>query len=335
MVELIPKKRLLLVDGNNIAWRWFMSHQGKQLSTSNGVVTTTCYGMIESIIKANNALEEAIFRNTSVFRPSPYDKVVICWDSPKNWRKQVDPEYKATRNDPKRSLLKEEISVHLMNAKNFFSAIHLPQMEVDWLEADDVIGMVTETYKQSDWTVTIVSGDHDLHQLLDWGRVMIHNGEDQLFDESWFISQYGIRASRWCEAKAIMGDSGDNVVGVRGIGKTLSTRIIKAFSKNIREMKPEDIDSLPKISRFNDDAKSATKEAISAGVIEKNARLVTIPRHHNVLGREVEDAFMNEWGKMQRTQQIAPTTFVQVLEMYEMNKHLHNYKTVMSSLGLS
>lgn len=335
MVELKPKGRVLLIDGNNIAWRWFMSHQGKQLSTSNGVVTTTCYGMVESIIKANSTLEEIIFRNTSQMKLAPYDKVIVCWDSARNWRKSVDPEYKVNRNDPKRMQFKEEISSHLVNAKQFFRAIHLPQLEVDGLEADDIIGMAAETYKQSGWTVTIVSGDKDLHQLLDWGRVIVHDGQSAFIDEGEFIEKWGMRANRWQEAKALMGDKGDNVVGIDGIGEVLATSIVKAFQADIGMMAPSDVRELPKISRFSKAKQEMLIAALESGLVRKNLTLVTIPRHHNVLGLDIENGFMSAWAQMQKIQPITPSVFMQVLEMYEMNKHLQSYRTVMACLGLS
>lgn len=335
MVELIPKRRVLLIDGNNIAWRWFMSHQGKQLATSNGVVTTTCYGMVESIIKANTTLEEIIFRNTQMMRPAPYDKVIVCWDSPQNWRKDVDPEYKANRADPKRAQLKEEIGTHLLNAQQFFKAIHLPQMEVEGLEADDVIGISAEIYKNNGWTVTIVSGDHDLYQLLDWSRVIIHDGQSSFIDEGAFIEKHGIRANRWQEAKALMGDKGDNVIGIRGIGEKLSTAIIRAFKESIGTMVPSDVYKLPKIKRFSEPKKQLLVEAVNSGLVRKNLKLVSVPRQHDELGWEVGNAFMDAWGKAQRETPPTPSVFMQVLEMYEMKKHLQGYRTVMSCLGLS
>ena len=335
MEELIPKSRVLLIDGNNVAWRWFMKHQGKQLSTSGGVVTTICYGLVESIIKANTTLEEIIFRNTGMMKTAPYDRVIVCWDSFKNWRKQFDPEYKANRKDPARVKLKEEIEPHMINAQHFMSALHVPQFQVDGLEADDILGILTEHYKNSGWTVTIVSGDKDLHQLLDWGKVLIHDGESTFIDEGTFIEKWKMRAHHWQEAKALMGDDGDNVIGIDGIGEVLSTAIVRVLGCHLEQFTADQVDFLPKISRFTGPKKEALKKALSSGLVQRNLKLVWIPRHYNLLGDEISRAFEQAWERMAGIQPIRPDVFMQVLQMYEMNKHMQNYRIVMRCLGLS
>jgi 5'-3' exonuclease len=332
-MKLVPKRRVLIVDGNNIAWRWIMVNPNEQLKTTTGIVTTVCYGLIESVLKANRCLSELATSRTNTIQKIYYDDVIICWDARgKNWRHEIDPAYKQSRSDEKRRALKAEIMPYIDTAQDFLAALNVKQIKVDGLEGDDIMAVLSEMYTESGWTATILSGDKDMWQLLKWGKTIIHDGKETFRDEGWFRSEYGFSPLRWPEAKALMGDKGDDVAGVKGIGDKLSRAIVNSCD-NILMM---DVDALPKISRFTEAKKEALKEFIKAGNLSRNHILVKLTPNLSELqmtGDHLQN-FQTEYAKIAKQAVIDPSMFFATLQYYEMKRFLSGHKELMTSLGL-
>lgn len=332
-MKLTPKRRVLLVDGNNIAWRWVMKHLDAQLKTTTGLVTTVCYGLIESVIKANRCISDLASSRAKKTVKINYDDVIICWDARgANWRHALYPEYKESRSDEKRKKLKAEIMPYVETAQNFLSALNVKQIKVPNLEGDDVLAVLSDMYAEAGWTVTVVSGDHDLWQLLRWGKIIIHDGQETFRDAGWFVSEHGFSPSRWSEAKALMGDGGDDVPGAKGIGLKTALAIVKACDSVLNL----DVDSLPKISRFTEPKQAVLKEFVKAGNVKRNYALVHLtPRLSEIpVQGDYLSSFQQEYQKIARQAVISPTMFTMSLQHYEMKRYLGDYREVMASLGL-
>lgn len=336
-IGLIPKKRVLLVDGNHIGWRWGMSRMGDQLRTSTGIVTTICYGVVESIVKANKCLNDHIFKKTGRNLRIYYDDVIVCWDSVEDsWRKRYFQEYKANRNDEKRKRAKEEIHPYFDIAKRFLYELGVAQFSVSGFEGDDLIGLISRSYSDNDGTVTIVSGDKDLYQLLEWGKIIIHDGKDTYIDESDFISDYGFRANRWIEAKAIMGDSGDNIPGVKGIGPKTAVALVNNVL-NVFNLK--DVKSLPKIKRLSSKGLSQFQEFIDGNGLNLNYHLVKIPRDISEIPEEYRNSFFSEYTDFSYSYnavagRVETSSFINTLRQYEMIRFIEDVEFVSRCLGL-
>lgn len=332
-MKLIPKRRVLLVDGNNIAWRWTMVKPEEQLKTTTGIVTTVCYGIIESVIKANKCLSDLATSRSSKVQTIYYDDVIICWDARgSNWRHQIYAGYKENRNDEKRRQLKAEVMPYIDTAQKFLSALNVKQIKVDQLEGDDILAVLAEMYNDAGWTATIVSGDKDLWQLLKWGKTIIHDGKETFRDEGWFWSEHGFSPSRWPEAKALMGDSGDDVPGVTGIGDKLSRAIVQSC-KFVPSM---DVDALPKIKRFSDKVKGLLKSFVASGELLRNYTLVHLtPRLSEIkmTGDHLVN-FQREYMKIAGQATIDPSLFMMTLQQYEMKRYMGSFREVMASLAL-
>lgn len=333
-IELRPKRRLLLVDGNNIAWRWVMkmAHTGQQLATTTGIVTTVSYGIVESIIKANETLALMVSHNLQRSVKTYYDDVIVCWDHRGPvWRHELCSVYKANRNDEKRKQIKAEVLPYIESAQHFLKAIGVRQISVKHLEGDDIIGVIANAYKELDYTVSIVSGDHDLWQLLDWGKVWQHDGRDIMWDASWFYEQYKIHPKRWSEVKAIDGDDGDNVIGVDGFGEKLSVAVIQ----NVDHITSLNVEKLPKIKFLKDKKKNALADAIANGVVYLNYQLVNLPKSITELSSEIQNDFAEEWKKLSTCGSTDAGKAMYVMQIYEMKKFMENINHVLRCLGLN
>jgi DNA polymerase I len=332
-MKLIPKRRVLLVDGNNIAWRWTMVKPEEQLKTTTGMVTTVCYGIVESVLKANKCLSDLATSRSRTPQNIHYDDVIICWDSRgKNWRNDIYDGYKQNRNDEKRKELKAEVMPYIATAQKFLSAINVKQIKVDNLEGDDILAVLAEMYVESGWTATVLSGDKDLWQLLKWGKTIIHDGKDTFRDEGWFWSEYGFSPLRWPEAKALMGDDGDDVPGVKGLGEKTASAIVRAC-ESIPDL---DVDALPKIKRFSDKVKALLKEFVLAGNLKRNYTLVRLTPRLSELGITGDhlERFNQEYAKISGQATIDANMFTMTMQHYEMNRYMGNIKNVMASLAL-
>lgn len=329
-MKLVPKRRVLIVDGNNIAWRWAF-RPTEQLKTSTGIVTTVCYGIIESVLKANHHLSALAFERSGVPQRIRYDDVIICWDARgANWRHQIFSDYKSNRNDEKRKAMKAEVMPYIETAQNFLSAINMKQMKVAGLEGDDLIAVLSSLYANAGWTVTIVSGDHDLWQLLSWGKTIIHDGRETFRDEGSFCAEFGFSPLRWPEAKALMGDDGDSVPGVEGIAIVLAQRIVAACDSVLTM----EVDKLPKIKRLTDVVKDRLRAFIKDGRLKLNYRLVQLTDKLSMIGQDHLNSFNSEYQKLAACGVVNPTMFMSTLQYYQMNRFIENYRDVIDSCGL-
>lgn len=155
------------------------------------------------------------------------DKLCVCWDSDRNFRKKIDPEYKAGREEKEESL-----KWALTEARNMCEHVGIGCLRMDWFEADDLIGSIAS---QEPGMVLISSGDKDMRQLLEVGRVSILRS---------FRSSYGTRTAEFVTHGAVVGEIGeipfvdwlaicgdkvDNILGADGFGLKRASKLLKEY----------------------------------------------------------------------------------------------------------
>lgn len=238
-------KKLALVDGNALAH--VVKHATKALSF-NGSNTGVLFGLIRKLFN----IQEQIFVN----------KYIWCWDSPEELeRKKIYPIYKENRAEQKAEEKKlNQIAIPQFNIARLFM---LPTMGFnnhlikDGIESDDIIGQLCLQYGE-EYEITIISRDNDFFQLLRAGKV-------QMFDpvkfgyttERTFKEKHKCNPSEWNNVKAIAGCSGDNVLGVKGVGVSTAVKFLHGELK-------------PKSKKFKDIINSEN-------MIIDNLRLVMLP----------------------------------------------------------
>ena len=205
-------KKLLAVDGNSILNRAF--YGVRPLSTAEGLPTNAVYGTINII---NRHFEEL----------SP-DYFVVAFDlKAPTFRHTAYEGYKANRH-----AMPEELAVQRPYAVECLSALGAHCVEKAGFEADDLLGTLASLGEaDGDTEVYILTGDRDSLQLIsDKTRVILAtNTEPILFDSAAFEEKYGVRPDQYVDVKSLMGDSSDNIPGVKGIGEKTAFKLISEY----------------------------------------------------------------------------------------------------------
>ena len=209
--------RLLLVDGNAVG---FAAHSMNRLS-SGSVETQAIFGFLGAL--------------RTLLVDHPYAKPLGFWDG-KSWRKAECAEYKANREEkPEQVAVRDAYRAQRPYIARALASLGVTQARADNLEADDMIAIAVHALPSS-VRATIVTGDKDLLQLVrpnvDWfdpigrkGRV----GSRRLVFEA-FAEETGFPNARaFVEAKALIGDTSDNLKGVDGIGDKAAALLIAHF----------------------------------------------------------------------------------------------------------
>lgn len=207
-------KKLLLIDGNSMLFRaYYATVYGRMMKTSNGVPTNAVYGFITMI---NKALE--------MIRP---DLVLVAWDSGKpTFRHETYSAYKGTRKQ-----LDQELIVQFPIAREYLDAYGLKRYECEGIEADDIIGCVARQHPELD--IHVLSSDRDLLQLIDptTDVYLMKKGisEMEVMNEEKLKETMGITPSQIIDLKALMGDTADNIPGVKGIGEKTALKLLSQY----------------------------------------------------------------------------------------------------------
>jgi len=202
-----PKPTLYLIDGSNYVYRAFFAIQG--LTNSRGFPTNAVYGF-------NNMLAKLL-------RDRKPEHIAVVFDAKgPTFRNEAFEDYKAHRK-PMPDELKPQIGV----VKDLVRAYRIPLLEIEGIEADDVIGTLARRFEAEGVKVVIVSGDKDLMQLVSDGVVMVDTMKDKTYDAAGVEERFGVGPDRVAELLGLMGDASDNIPGVPGVGPKTALQLIK------------------------------------------------------------------------------------------------------------
>lgn len=215
-------KKMLVVDGNSIVNRAY--YGVKPLTTSYGLHTNAVFGMINILDKHISTL-------------SP-DYCAIAFDlKAPTFRHEMYPEYKAGRRP-----MPPELAEQFPIAKDAAEALGFKRLELPGYEADDILGTLSE-FADDNMTVYLLTGDRDSLQLIGQNvHVLLATNSDTIdFDIKAFYEKYSVLPSQYVDVKALMGDSSDNIPGVRGIGEKTAFSLISQFGSldDLYEALPE------------------------------------------------------------------------------------------------
>jgi DNA polymerase-1 len=154
------------------------------------------------------------------------DYIVFAVDSKgETFRNEIDPNYKANRQAPP-----EELSMQLPVAIKWIDKMGYKTLGMSGFEADDMIASVVKKAKEKGYNVRIVSHDKDLYQLIDDGKVVVVDAiKKKSMDEDACFEKYGVYPKQFIDYQSILGDSADNVPGVKGIGKVGAEKLLKEY----------------------------------------------------------------------------------------------------------
>jgi len=183
-----------------------------QLKSKNGFPTGLLTGFINFI--------------SSISKDHSTDYLLFALDSKtKVVRKEIDENYKANRPPPPEDLKKQ-----LPVAIDWIKKMGFKQLEIEGYEADDVIASIVRVTKDMDLKVRIVSHDKDLYQLIDDAKVTIFDPMKKVdIDEQKAYEKFGVKPHLVRDWLAIVGDSSDNIPGVKGIGAKGASKLLNEF----------------------------------------------------------------------------------------------------------
>ena len=179
-----------------------------------------------------------------------------------SFRKEIDSNYKANRSAPP-----EELTMQLPIAIEWIDKMGYKTVGKVGYEADDIIATIVSFAKESGYDVRVVSHDKDLFQLIDDGKVVLVDAiKKKTMDEDACFEKYGIRPKQFIDYQAILGDSADNIPGVKGIGKVGAQKLLveygslDAIYENIESVKPP---GMQKKLLYSKDSAYMSKELVT------------------------------------------------------------------------
>ena len=217
MTQESTRPRLYLIDGYALIYRAFFALISRPLITSRGENTNAAWGVANFLLKI---LE----------RDRP-EYLGVVFDAGMSQRHELFPDYKATREK-----MPTELEASLPRVRELIEAFNVPVLELDGYEADDVIGTLARQASDHGLETVIVSGDKDFYQLIKPGVSLLNPGrgganavEEEWVDVSNAHERLGVPPHHVIDYLGLIGDSSDNVPGVRGIGPKTAISLIEEF----------------------------------------------------------------------------------------------------------
>ena len=206
-------KKIILVDGNNLLFRSFFatSYTGNIMKNSKGFPT--------------NALLSFINMMNKIIDEEKPNYILVAFDKGKTFRHEKYKDYKAGR-----SAMPDELKLQFPVAKDLLDAMGIKHFEIDNYEADDIIGTLAKIVDEEDqFIATIISSDKDLLQLISDEvdvKLLKTSGFIKMNKEEFKKTYNNLDPIKMIDIKALMGDSSDNIKGVKGIGEKTALKLL-------------------------------------------------------------------------------------------------------------
>ncbi|HZA91042.1 MAG TPA: DNA polymerase I, partial [Gemmatimonadales bacterium] len=213
--------QLFLIDGYALTYRAFFAMISRPLTTAKGENTSAAWGVVNFLMRLREK-----------YRP---DYVAWINDAGTSFRKERYEDYKSTREKLDNEL-QSDFNRSLARICDLLEAFGIPLIAIKGYEADDVIGTLAAAGAERGLQVVIVSGDKDFYQLVG-PRVALLNpgrGGPAAVDETWVdegnaSERLGVEPRQVVDFLALVGDSSDNVPGVKGIGEKGAQKLLAEY----------------------------------------------------------------------------------------------------------
>ena len=226
-------KTFVIVDAMAMAYRAYFAFINRPLSTKNGEPTSAVYGFVTQLIK--------------VLEDHKPDYMAVATDSKeKTFRHEKYKEYKATREE-----MPEDMIPQIGRIKQIVELMNIPLYIKPGYEADDIIGTAVKLAEKKGMESFAITPDKDYMQLVT-EKVKIARpgrGSDEvtIYDIAKVKEAYGFEPKQMIDYLALVGDSSDNIPGVKGVGEKTATPLIQQFGsienlyKNIDNVERESV----------------------------------------------------------------------------------------------
>ncbi|GKS59992.1 DNA polymerase [Nitrospira sp.] len=203
------KPALYLVDGSAYVYRAFFALPA--LTNSKGLPTNAIYGFTTMLVK--------------IIRDHHPEGLAIVFDEKgPTHRHEEYKEYKAQRPP-----MPDNMSAQIPYIHRVVEAFGIPVVRLPGYEADDLIGTLARKAEGEGFDVAIVTSDKDMYQLLTPSVLIFDPVKDKWISEVECRAKFGVEPARVIDIMGLMGDSSDNIPGVKGIGEKTAAKLIAEF----------------------------------------------------------------------------------------------------------
>ena len=207
-------EKIILVDGNNLLFRSYYAtaYNGNFMKNSKGFPTNALFGF-------SNMMNKIILEEKPTY-------ILVAFDKGKTFRHEKYNEYKAGRIE-----MPDELRLQFPIAKKLLELMGIKYYEIENYEADDIIGTFSKFCDNTKYTGTIISSDKDLLQLItDSVDIKLLKSKDYIrYNPESFYEEYKIKPINIIDLKSLMGDSSDNIKGVKGIGEKTALKLLQEY----------------------------------------------------------------------------------------------------------
>ena len=217
-VPLSSRPRLFLIDGHALAYRTYYALTGPgggaRFTTKTGETTAGVYGFASVLLRL-------------LSEESP-EYLAVSFDTGRTFRDDIFPEYKGTREK-----MPEDLASQIVRMRELVESFGIPIYEMEGYEADDVLGTMAKLAASQGAHTIILTGDRDLLQLSD-EHVEIRLSGQKLseaidYGPKEVKEKLGVDPDQVVDYKAMVGDSSDNIPGVRGVGDKTATKLLEQY----------------------------------------------------------------------------------------------------------
>jgi DNA polymerase-1 len=204
---------LVLIDGHGLAYRAYHALP-PDLATSRGELTNAVLGFTTMLLR--------------VWQEEQPDYIAVTFDRGRTFRHEMYDQYKAHRDK-----MPDPLVGQMRRIDQVVEALDIPVYAVEEYEADDVLGTLARQAGAQGAEVLIVTGDTDTFQLVnEHTRVLISRrqfSDTTIYDEESIHQRYGLGPEQLVDYKALIGDTTDNIPGVRGVGRKTATQLLQQY----------------------------------------------------------------------------------------------------------
>lgn len=234
-------EELILIDGNSLLFKAFnaTSYTGNYMVNRNGIPTNGVYGfarMVEKIISTNPKY------------------VIVAFDyGKKTFRNELLDTYKATRKETPQELVPQ-----FALAREYLTAHNITWYEIEGYEGDDIIGTLVDFGEKNNLKVSVYTGDKDANQLISPQTTIYRTvkgvTELDIYNEQTLLDKYGLKPDQFRDFLGLMGDSSDNIPGIKGVGEKTALKLLHQYG------------TIEGLQEHQDEIKGKMGEKIRAGM---------------------------------------------------------------------
>ncbi|MAS33161.1 MAG: DNA polymerase I [Anaerolineaceae bacterium] len=237
------RPQFYIIDGHALAYRQFHALASSGFRTRAGEPTNATYGFTRTLLDI-------------LLKDKP-DYLAVSFDRGLSGREELFEDYKGTRDK-----MPDDLAIQIERIYQVVETFNIPVLAMDGYEADDIVGTTVKIAETLDVDSRIITGDKDMLQLLTphvTAQLPKRGTADVVYDMALFREEFGLEPWQLVELKGLMGDSSDNIPGIKGVGQKTATKLL------------QDYETIEGIYAHIDEQKGALKQKLIDG--EKMAYL--------------------------------------------------------------